>query len=51
MSNPLKPVKTAFFGLDNGGKTSIIQALEKKLVLGAPMKPTTNYEITSQKVS
>jgi len=51
MSHPLKPVKTAFFGLDNGGKTSIIQALEKKLVIGQPMKPTTNYEITSQRVA
>ena len=51
MNNPLKPVKTAFFGLDNGGKTSIIQALENRLILGKPIKPTTNYEISSQKIS
>lgn len=51
LKKKLKDVKTALIGLDNGGKTSIIHLLEKKLTLGERIKPTVNTEISSQKIS
>jgi len=47
----LKAVKTVFLGLDNGGKTSIILFLERRLALHEPMKPTIHANRSSQKVS
>ena len=47
----LKEVKTALIGLDNGGKTSIIHFLEKKLNLRERIKPTVKTEMSSQKIS
>jgi len=43
--------KITFVGLDNAGKTSIIQFLQKKLTLGEPIVPTKKAEVSSQEIS
>ena len=43
--------KLTFVGLDNAGKTSIIQFLQKKLTLGETIVPTKKAEVSSQEIS
>ena len=43
--------KITFVGLDNAGKTSIIQFLQKKMTLGEPIVPTKKAEVSSQEIS
>lgn len=51
MSKGLKTAKTIFVGLDNGGKTSIINLLEQNLTLYDPMKPTFQASRSTQRLS
>jgi len=51
LSRGLRTAKTVFVGLDNGGKTSIVRLLEKNLALYDPLKPTTQANRSSQKIS
>lgn len=43
--------KLTFVGLDNAGKTSIIQFLQKRLTLGETIVPTKKAEVSSQEIS